>query len=436
MSLNLQSQSEINTMRFLTLASLTFVLPALALAAEIPKAGSLLLSKHADGTIANSPSERVAISANGKRVSNASLASNLGTGTFNGFMQVFLYKRSGNPLGVASKTVLGGSANLDCGASKLSLNGRYIAFESRSSMLVDGVIGGTTQVFRRDMETGEVVLASVKSSGAQVDEHTQVLDMSDDGRFIVFESHTNDVVAGVTTKISRAYVRDVELGTTVLASRNDADVPLTNATYNALISANGRFVFFSSASPELDGIGKVGTYVRDLKKGTTTTLSRNYLGEVANGDTMLLGVSPNARFVVMESEATNLTSLKEGGIVVLDRTNGTVKPIDVSEPNMPITGVGSVAVISNDGARLWVQVAYDGGIFFGKKVDLIEIDRAKKKRWTRISVGGQELMGGQMEIDGSATAEWLAVITDEKITDSTGTIDSNNQRDLYLLRSH
>ena len=41
-----------------------------------------------------------------------------------------------------------------------------------------------------------------------------------------------------------------------------------------------------------------------------------------------------------------------------------------------------------------------------------------------------------MEIDGSANAEWLAVITDEKMTDSTGAIDSNNQRDLYLLRSH
>lgn len=423
-------------MRSFTLACISFVLPALATAADIPKAGSLLLSKGPDGSIANAYSEGVAMSGNGKRISTSTLASNLGPGTFNGFVQVFHYKRSGKSLGVASKTEAGNLANLDCGVSKLSFNGRYVAFDSKSTMAVDSLPGGTTQVFRRDVETGEVVLASVNAAGSHIAESARMLDISDDGRFVLFEAYSDTVVPGLPSMIHRAYVRDLELGTTVLASCNDADVPLSNSTYNAQISANGRFVFFSSASPELDGIGKTGTYVRDLKKGTTKTLSRNYLGDVANDDTMLLGVSSNGRFVVMESEATNLTSLKEGGLVLLDRASGTIKPIDVSVANMPVTGVGSTAIVSNDGERLWAQVAYDGGVFFGKKVDLIEFDLEKKKRWVRISIGGQELMGGEMGIDGSASAEWVAVITDEKITDSKGAIDGNNQRDLYLLRSH
>jgi Tol biopolymer transport system component len=423
-------------MRLSILACVSLVLPALATAADIPKGGSFLLSKNSAGSIANSESGLVSMSANGKRIGFTTLASNLGPGTSNGFEQVFAYKRSGASLGVASKSTLDAPANLDCGYSKLSANGRYVALETKSSLFVDGVISGFNQVFRRDLKTGEVVLASATSTGSQVDGHSRLFDLSADGRFVVFESHSKNVVPGVTKEISRAYVRDLELGTTILVSQNSAGVPLSNATYNPRISANGRYVFFASASPELDGINKIGTYVRDLKKGTTKTLSRNYLGEVANGPTEFLGVSENGRFVVMYTEATNLASVFEGGVVLLDRSKGVITAIKVAKPNLTADWVGDSAIVANDGSRVWVQVHYSGAIGSSHQVDLLEVNRKTKEVFTRISLEGYDPMAGRMDMEGSATAEWIAVSTDEKITDSTGFVDSNAQHDVYVLRAH
>lgn len=423
-------------MRLFTLACITFVLPALALAAEIPKGGSLLLSKNADGQVANANSERVSISSNGKRIGVTTVASNLGSGTFNGFSQVFMYQRGGELLGVSSLSTLDAPANLDCVDSKLSANGRFVAFESASTLFVPGVIGGTNQVFRRDTKTGDVVLASVTTAGTQVDVGATLLDMSRDGRFILFGSGSANVVPGAMNPIFRAYVRDLKLGTTVLASRNDDELPLSNATYNAQISGDGRYVFFASASPEIESINKIGTYVRDLKKGRTKILSRNFLGEVANAYTMFLGMSENGRFVVMQTEATNLTSLKEGGIILLDRSKGTIVPIDVTKPNLTPSYVGESAVVANDGSRVWVQVHYVGPMGATQQYDLLEVDRAAKKLWTRISLEGYDSMSGTMEMEGSANADWIAIQTDEPITDSTGFVDSNAQYDLYLLRAH
>jgi hypothetical protein len=157
---------------------------------------------------------------------------------------------------------------------------------------------------------------------------------------------------------------------------------------------------------------------------------------VANDDTELLGVSENGRFVVMRTKATNLTSLQEGGIVLLDRSNDVIYGINVSKPNLTVDYVGSDALVANDGSRLWVQVYYTGSMGATQQYDLLEVNRAAKKVWTRVSLEGYDPMMGFMEMDGSATAEWIAVRTDEPITDSTGVIDSNAQRDLYLLRSH
>lgn len=418
-------------------ATICFALPHLAAAAEIPKGGMVLISKNAGGAIANAPGQAIEISGNGKRIAFSTVASNLGPDTFNGFRQIVTYARDGALLGVASKNALGGIANLDCDESALSRTGRYVVFQTRSTMFVDGVAGGTTQVFRRDTTTGEVVLASVTSGGGPVEDGAEALDISDDGRFVVFSAYSTSVVPGLDAGAHRTYVRDLVKGKTILVSRNHLDVPLSDASYDAQISSNGRYVFFDSAAAELEGAPYLGSYVRDLKKGTTTLLSRRKNGEPANGSTEILGVSSNGRFVVMLTESTDLLpNLEEGGIVVLDRETKKMKPIDVSEPNLTITQIGGPAVIANDGSRLFVNVSYDGGMTFGTKSDLIEIDLATKERWTRFSLADIVPMGSPFELAGSANAEWIAVITDAKVTDSTGFGDTNDQRDAYLMRAN
>lgn len=116
---------------------------------------------------------------------------------------------------------------------------------------------------------------------------------SANGRFVVFESAAPDLVPDDTNGVTDVFVRDLKSGTITRVSVDSSGMEADGASTAASISGNGRFVVFESAASNLapgDTNGISGLFVRDLKSGTTTWISADPAGGQGEGT----GSSPSA----------------------------------------------------------------------------------------------------------------------------------------------
>ena len=92
-------------------------------------------------------------------------------------------------------------------------------------------------------------------------------------------------------------------------SLNAAGTATANSESNQpSVSANGRFVAFTSASNDMvnnDANSVVDVFVRDLQSGTTELVSLPPAGVLSNGNSFGPVISADGRFVVFRSQATN-----------------------------------------------------------------------------------------------------------------------------------
>ncbi|MEZ6080454.1 MAG: hypothetical protein R3C56_33720 [Pirellulaceae bacterium] len=75
--------------------------------------------------------------------------------------------------------------------------------------------------------------------------------LSADGRFLVFSSDASDIVSGDSNGYRDVFLRDLRLGTVTLISRNAVGETANGSNDEAVISADGRYVAFSECSHEL-----------------------------------------------------------------------------------------------------------------------------------------------------------------------------------------
>ncbi len=205
-------------------------------------------------------------------------------------------------------------------------------------------------------------LASTNGGGSQVAASTFIAPaLSADGRYVAFLS-TAALVADDTNNAFDVYRKDRTTGEVVLVSRADgANGAAGNGNvFDApSISADGRFVAFSSSASNLAGTDPNGTndvFVRDTANGTTTLVSVRPDGNVGNGDSTLPHISADGRFVSFASTATNLVSgVTTAGINVFHRdlaarTTGLVSAAaDGTQQNTGANANARVNAITADG---------------------------------------------------------------------------------------
>jgi Tol biopolymer transport system component len=115
------------------------------------------------------------------------------------------------------------------------------------------------------------------------------------------------------------------------------------------VSDNGRIVAFSSDAPGLvqgGGSGHVDVFVRDMTAGTTTRVTSG-----TNGDSFVQDMTPDGRYLVVLSSATNLVPGDTNGktdVFVYDRQAGTVARASVGSGGQADDDALSAA-ISADG---------------------------------------------------------------------------------------
>jgi hypothetical protein len=135
----------------------------------------------------------------------------------------------------------------------ISADGRFVAFDSDSSILIFGDVNFVFDVFVHDRMTNTTRRVSVDDSGAEASGLSQRASISADGRYVVFHSEASDLVAGDTNGASDVIVHDRRSGATTRISITNDSAEGDGDSLRPAISADGRIVAFDSSATNLVG---------------------------------------------------------------------------------------------------------------------------------------------------------------------------------------
>ena len=138
------------------------------------------------------------ISGDGRFVAFDSASAHLVSGDTNRSEDVFVRDRATGTTRRVSVSSTGVQGNEGCGLSAISADGRFVAFASLASNLVAADTNEFGDVFVRDRVSGTTRRVSVSSPGGQANDHSDDPDISADGRFVGFWSSASNLVAGDT----------------------------------------------------------------------------------------------------------------------------------------------------------------------------------------------------------------------------------------------
>ena len=249
---------------------------------------------------------------------------------------VFLVDRSSHSTERVSVASNGRQGNGDSIDADLTPDGRFVVFDSQSSNLVPDDDNGTWDVFLRDRRAGTTERVTVSQSGRSPNGPSYLASISANARYVAFLSLATNLVAGASGNFEKVYLRDRLAGTTELVSVGMSAVAnMDSAWFVPSISADGRFVAFSWSL--CDECGR-DLYVRDRLLGITEQVSVNSQGGQANGGSYNPCISADGRYVVFDSDATNLVLGQPpivGDMYLRDRLSHTTERVSVDWKGAP-----------------------------------------------------------------------------------------------------
>jgi Tol biopolymer transport system component len=315
-----------------------------------------IVSVSTSGIQGNSVSFTPAISADGRYVAFTSLATTLDPADTNIFDDVYVHDRLTGTTELVSVSSAGVLSNADCLHPAISADGRYVAFASTANTLVlTGTSGTVLNVFLRDRTLGTTELVSHRPSGGQGNGDSDNPSLSSDGHFVAYESHATNLVAGDPNFYSHIFVLDRVLDVTECDSVTPGGVPGNNGSETPAISADGRFVAFASSASDLV-VGDTTTFedvfVRDRQLGTTVIASVSSRGAQGNSVSTTPAISADGRYVAFHSAASNLVpndTNQHEDIFVHDLQTGATVLASVSSSGVQADLYSFTPSISGDG---------------------------------------------------------------------------------------
>jgi Tol biopolymer transport system component len=283
----------------------------LAAAATPAGVGSGAVRVGLAGQQANGRSLEPAISADGRFVAFQSGATNLVAGDTNGHKDVFVRDRVARVTRRVSVGPGGQQPNSLSSNPAISAHGGFVVFISEASNLVAGDTNGTIDVFVRDRVARVTRRVSVGPAGQQANGSSFEPVISADGRFVVFSSFASNLVAGDTNGAQDVFVRDRVAQVTRRVSVGPAGQQTNGNSFEPAISADGRFVAFRSLASNLvagDTNGSYDVFVRDRMAQLTRRVSVGPGGQQANDYSVSPAISAHGRFVTFFSLASNLVA--------------------------------------------------------------------------------------------------------------------------------
>ena len=212
-----------------------------------------------------------AISADGSRVAFWSFTPLLSS-DINGVWDIYLYDRNAvAPISIVSVSATGqqrtqgNESTSRIVAPAISANGRYVAFATTSNSLVANDTNGFQDVFVKDILTGNVIRASVSTSGAEGNGNSPIgqgerPSLSADGTWVVFSSSASNLTP-------RSASGSNIVAHNILTGQSIDFVPPSRFGIGSqtVVSGDslGRFVVFFASDSLDQRFGKSGIFVHD-----------------------------------------------------------------------------------------------------------------------------------------------------------------------------
>lgn len=407
-------------------------------------------SVRSDGGQANADNQNPYVSADGRYIAFASDANNLVSDDTNGTTDIFVYDRDTNQTNRVSLTGSGGQANFASFAPAISDNGRYVAFCSYATNLIDNDNNNVVDVFLRDREAGSTILVSRSIFGltgnngsCQPDLNPQDVrgpDISADGRYVVFESFASDLIGNDNNSTSDIFRFDRDTGLVERISVDTNGAEANGASFYPSVSADGQRIAFASLASNLvtgDSNGYADIFVRNIGTGNTRRVSVDSDGGEGNGASQEPEISDDGLFVVFSSFANNLVSNDNNSymdVFIRDRAADKTYLASVSS-----SGVQSNAFadsmepsVSADGRFVTFQ-SYASSLVPGESNtdtrDVFVRDRQNlTTAYASVSSSGQ--IGNQSSREPVISADGFYIVFSSK-ADNLVAGDTNGNRDIF-----
>ena len=259
------------------------------------------------------------ISGDGRYVVFSSAATNLGDGSTSATEDIFVKDLVTGEVTRVSTSTGGGDGNGDSQYAKISADGRFVVFQSFASNLAAGDTNGYPDIFVWDRSdssvtniTENLVAVSSPNNGSYLP------DVAFDngwGGVVVFQTGRN-LVAEDTSNATDIYAYSLYDGSVQLVSAKANGSGVALGSEDASVSGDGRFVVFTSYSDALvagDANGARDIFVKDLYTGAIALVSKTAAGTAANGASSHAQISLGGEWIVFESSATNLAASDDNG---------------------------------------------------------------------------------------------------------------------------
>jgi Tol biopolymer transport system component len=187
----------------------------------------------------------------------------------------------------------------------MSGDGRFVSFTTYSPLAPPDT-NRVADVFVRDRRAGETSKASLRTDGGEVPHGSGWSVISDDGRYVAFESMAYLLLPSDPDWIDHIYLRDRVARTVSRVSVSSAGVRANAWSRDPAISADGRYVAFASDATNLvvgDTNDRRDVFVHDRVTRTTTRVSVSSSGVQGDEESVQPSISGDGRYVAFLSFA-------------------------------------------------------------------------------------------------------------------------------------
>lgn len=238
----------------------------------------------------------------------------------------------------------------------VSSDGRYTVFVSDAANLVANDTNNARDVFMYDNQTGVVRRLSVSQQGQEANGASNNPAISADGRYVAFSSDASNLIFGDTNGFSDIFVVDAVTGTVTRESVATGGAQANGDSFHPSLSSDGRYVVFESNATNLvspaTAPGVTHIYRRDRTTGTTILVSQSTAAQPGNGNSFQPVISGDGNVIAFASDATNLVPGDTNNVrdvFVRDVTAATTLRVSVATGGAQADGASRSPSVSSDG---------------------------------------------------------------------------------------
>jgi Tol biopolymer transport system component len=217
-----------------------------------------------------------------------------------------------------------------------------------------------------------ISLGAVQAGGVlQANDASYTPAVSADGRWVVFSSDASNLVPGDFNHSRDVFLRDAKTGQTRRISVSSAGQQGNADSYNPTISGDGRYVVYDSFASNLvpgDTNNQGDVFLYDGDNHSTTRISLRYDGKQTDAQSGFGVISKDGNIIAFESRATEILAGVKAPATQLyayDRAKKTTDLISAAVFGAPAGGGSGAISLSDDGR----YVAFSSG-----SADLVPYD--------------------------------------------------------------